>query len=970
MSKFLGSISKLASVVSVVAGFVPGGQAIALFAAGTAALAGAASQATAKKPVNERQGAQLSWKIDKDAPIPYVMGRTAVGGTMVHRETYGTDNHYQTFFTVLSGCGPIHAIEAFTANREVVPFSGTGATGYYGRWMWQDRQLGQTNEPRALGHGIVNPPFGSVGAIPGWDAASKLSGYAATSLTLLFDTKSRRYSEGEPLPGYIVQGVLVYDPRLDSTYPGGSGPCRWAPPTDIVAHSAARATWVYSATPALHGLMWRLGRWERDESNPAAPYRKIMGVGASIDMIDVAAIVDSANVQEANGWTIGGQIDSAMERYAALKLIEEAGGARPIPNAARLSTMQVGPKVSLATIRAADLAPGKLAIAGCRPLREKINGYRARYRSEPHGWEMVPIDIVQVPAYVTADGRERTGSGDLALVQDPDQAASLSAYRVFDSRELEGIVLNLKPRWTEYRIGDCLTLDLPEHGLIAQPASITKRRIDPATAIVTLTFTTETHGKHAAALGLTGVVPPAVSLAARSTSVPAPIAGSWSVAGGQLTGSDGSAIPAVVLTGAVDNTSADAVVFEYRIVDAALGQDEGWIGAGIDPSEIVRREITGVKAQTSYQASVRYRVRGTIGARLVLGPVTTGGVAIDFDQVTGPNRPENGADVTADHPEAFRAWTGRSAAAVISDLDLNGRNWLDMATLESTRDALMLARTTLEGQPIGTAITAFKGEFQDEKSATAETFSLIGAKAGDGTGFVLDLASVKIGPADGGAGPVQSLGQRFQSISLTQGGLTASVNDLKSVLIDEQGTVTAKAVLALDVAGRVAGMVLTSTGFVSAIEMLFGSYNFLTPSGTNIFSYSDPAQGGDGKLYLPDVVVRTITYEAMVPLFEDRQVLDPNGWWQELPGGLIMQGGRFRASISRDTAIGIIFPRPFPNVVLSTGASAFLSADNRFADLIVQNLGEPSLQGTSFFAQATAGGNTAIQGIDWWAWGR
>ena len=161
-----------------------------------------------------------------------------------------------------------------------------------------------------------------------------------------------------------------------------------------------------------------------------------------------------------------------------------------------LSTMVKAPRLPLATITTAYMAGGRLRIPTMRPRRERLNGFRAMIRSKAHGWEAgVPIDIVQTPAYVAADGGEKTGSGDFALVQDPDQAAALAAYGVLDSRELGPIVLPLKPRCMGYRIGDCLTLDLPEHGLVTQPAVIRGYTIDPGTAVVTLTFMTETLGQ-------------------------------------------------------------------------------------------------------------------------------------------------------------------------------------------------------------------------------------------------------------------------------------------------------------------------------------------------------------------------------------------------------------------------------------------------------------------------------------------
>jgi hypothetical protein len=623
MSKVLRTVGQVAGVVAAVASvaaLVTGNPALAAtlakvskIAFAVAAVATVGAQLTAKRPSSERGGLQLSFKIDPGGPIPYAMGRTAVGGTVVHRETYGTDNHYETWFVVLSHAGGakngIEGFDDFTADRVSVPFSGTAATGYFSNWMWQDRQLGASPEADALGHGVVSPPFGSVpGVVPGWSTAHKLSGYAASSWTLLFDTKARRYQNGEPDPAWIIKGVKVYDPRLDSTYPGGAGSCRWADPSDTVAHEAARATWVDSETPALHELKWALGIWG---TAAGQSFRKIMGVGAPIDLVDVAAYVEAANVQEANGWKVGGQIDSAGDKWENLKLIGQAGGSEPIANGARLSTMVKAPRVSLGTITRDDLADGTITVPAMQPRRERINGFRPRFRSEAHGWEMVSTNLVQIADALAEDGAPRTASGEYALVQDADQAVQLGAYEILEARERKPITLPLKPRFAAYRIGDCLTLELEEYGIDGIDAVVRGRSIDPMTGIVTLTFATETAGKHAIALAQAGVVDPVPDTPDPQAGVPAPDGADWTL--------DASTDQVgIVFTGAVGNTNATQVVFSYRVD----GETE-WMGAGSDDVAVTAKAVGGLAANTAYEGSVQYMVRGQLSERLILGPVTT-----------------------------------------------------------------------------------------------------------------------------------------------------------------------------------------------------------------------------------------------------------------------------------------------------------------------------------------------------------
>src|SRR3546814_8622971 len=110
----------------------------------------AANLLTAKPPGSLAVGNPEDFKLDPQAPVPYVIGETATGGYIADREAFGvtTDdvhNPYQSFACVWS-LGPIEGIEAFQVDRVTVPFSGTAATGSYAGYMWLDKQLGRSEE--------------------------------------------------------------------------------------------------------------------------------------------------------------------------------------------------------------------------------------------------------------------------------------------------------------------------------------------------------------------------------------------------------------------------------------------------------------------------------------------------------------------------------------------------------------------------------------------------------------------------------------------------------------------------------------------------------------------------------------------------------------------------------------------------------------------------------------------------------
>jgi hypothetical protein len=92
-----------------------------------------------------------------------------------------------------------------------------------------------------------------------------------------------------------------------------------------------------------------------------------------------------------------------------------------------------------------------------------------------------------------------------------NQAAQLAAYDVANSRERSGISIELGLVWSQYKVGDCLTLNLPKALLFNQKAVIIGKGFDFDRNTVTLDFRTEDDAKHTWALGVTGQVtaPPA-----------------------------------------------------------------------------------------------------------------------------------------------------------------------------------------------------------------------------------------------------------------------------------------------------------------------------------------------------------------------------------------------------------------------------------------------------------------------------
>lgn len=597
-----GVVRSIVTVVGTVGGFILGGPLGALVGASLASVV----NATFFKPKNRAisGGSQTEFSADPRAGVPYAMGRTGTRGNVVFRQAADgwsddTPNDLMDIVTVLSGGGPIHSIESFTADKAAVSFNGAGAAiGEFSGWMWQKQELGACPEASAL-----SVTAGSSSRPSGWTTAHKLSGLAATIWRMRYDAKGKHYQNGIPGPLWVLKAVLCYDPRKDSTYPGGSGTHRWNDET----------TWEWSDNPYLNGLTWCIGRKQNG--------KRAMGLGASIDQIIVSQFVEGAGIAEANGWKISGVIYSRPDtKWNNLKLILQAGGGEPVPIGARIGCRINTPRVSLATITSADIID-EASLATTQSRRSRINTVIPRYRSEDHEWEVVPASPVEVAAHIAEDGGERTREIEYPLVPNVNQAAALARYDIENSRELGPGTFPLKPVWMGYEPGDCLTLQIDDFS--SQKICILEREIDPTGARVTMTVRSETDAKHPFALGQTSTPPPTASVSAYDPTVAAPGATDWTASGTAVTAS-GTSQPAIVVAGLTKNSLADAVVWDIRAYVSGAGTDANWAAGGIDAPSVTSKTFTGLAPGVQYEVSVRYRVRGVVGARRILGPVTAG----------------------------------------------------------------------------------------------------------------------------------------------------------------------------------------------------------------------------------------------------------------------------------------------------------------------------------------------------------
>ncbi len=565
-----------------------------------------AAAMSALQPQVGAAGRTFEWTLDPDGPIPFAAGRVGVAGSAVHRKTFGPDLMYYGFVSIISGAGPIDGYETFRGDDEFVTFDAAGkaVTSQWTGEMWMQRSLGYQPDtalpsPSGLKHNAT---------LPMWSGSHRLSGKAGYMLVLGENSKRSAYPTGEPKPLHVVRGLKGWDPRRDSTYPGGSGPCRLHDPS----------TWIYITNPILWGLKWALGLWESPvgKGAPQVGYQ-VGGIGAKLSGIDVPAFVAAANVADANGWTVAAYPTTDDDKSQVLDSFLQAGGAIYAQRAGKISCIsRAAPRPSLVTITAVDTA-GPLEIDTAASRIDRINTIRPKFWSEAHRWQLTAIDDVTAQAYQDEDGGVRPRPLDYHYVPSAKQAAQLAALQIAHTREGIAGVIPLKPHMQRIRPGDAFTITEPGFVLNGLKCLCLNTEYDPATRIVRVTFVSETDGKYEWALGQspTPPAPPALT-PVDPTHVSPPLPGDWTVVprppapgGGQLPGFD--------LGGIVSNETATAVIVEYG--PTATGP---WTQAYQGPPTVTTIPIDGLQPGATYYIAVQYQRNQNYSDRHVYGPYT------------------------------------------------------------------------------------------------------------------------------------------------------------------------------------------------------------------------------------------------------------------------------------------------------------------------------------------------------------
>lgn len=610
MGKFVGAVLRIATIAvgSILGG--PLGAAIGLLIVnvGSALLMPRKGQA--------RQASATTLQLGENTRQA-VVGIAATAGTLAYAFNYG--GKYGTDWEVLSIVLADHECDGligFYVNDKYVAFSADGSvTGYNGQLEVYFRRGTETQTLPA-----VLTTYG------GYSASDNGAGICHVTICYKSDKSDQKnpvWPSGRPRFLFVVRGLKCYDPRKDSTVPGGSGPHRWSDPSTREWTDNAivcRYNWVrgvYACNRVNDPDMLLIGR---GLSAVEAPPENVF---ARANICDELVSLTAGGTEKR--YRVGGLIRADDEYLTVEEYFAAAcGGVITQPQ----GCVEIEPgqaKSPTFFFTDADLIVGSevqwndfLSEAN----DEWINTVIPRYIEPEQRWTDHAAPIRRDVADVIADGGPREETLSLPLVTSAMQAGRCGEIRRRMGRLQGRGSITLGPRFAEIEEGDW--------GVWTSP-----RRFGGGGRTVRVEAWSSPENGHmqlqlrqiSASCFSDGPDFDDGSIAAAPPVLPAigmPAAGAWNLAAATISPT-GVMVLGLVFTGAVEDQFARFVKLEYWRSDGVTppASVTNWNTVGVFGPDVTRAEVPGLEGNKVFYGAVSYVVNGVPGERRILGPVTT-----------------------------------------------------------------------------------------------------------------------------------------------------------------------------------------------------------------------------------------------------------------------------------------------------------------------------------------------------------
>ncbi len=433
----------------------------------TMALSTVAMAAFAPK-APKTQISRLNVSLDPSTPRKAVFGTTAMPLDLRYHESSGTNQEYVDYI-ICNAAHKVKSIDEIWFEEKLAWSASGGVTATYSGYL--------TVTTRTEG---TDANYISINGGGKWGSTRRLTGCAYLHLRIkrTGNTKTAESPLVGGLPSRVTvigDGAALYDPRKDSTVPGGSGSHRATDQTTWGSYTDADDT----DNPALQLLWWLLG-WKINN-------KLSVGAGVPYTRIDMESFITAANIcDESVTLATGG----TQKRYRTSGTASDADDRMDIINNFLMSMNATlrdsGGKLTL-TVMKNDLADytlqlneadmlGEFDWQQTRGLTENYNIARGRFIDPSQNSLYQLVDYPEV-GFTSPDGVERVMSVDLYYVEDGRRAQRI-AKQILQRNQYRGMlsaVFNAKALGCQ--VGDVVLLSLEALGWSNRPLRVVSQEI-------------------------------------------------------------------------------------------------------------------------------------------------------------------------------------------------------------------------------------------------------------------------------------------------------------------------------------------------------------------------------------------------------------------------------------------------------------------------------------------------------------
>lgn len=456
---FLGSTASAAATAATISTITAIGASIAL---------STASMALFGPKVPKTQMSRLNVSLDPSTPRKAVFGTTAMPLDLRYHESSGTDQEYVDYIVAVSAHKITSITEIWFEEKMAWSVAG-GVTATYSGYL--------TVEVRTEG---TDANYISINGGGKWGSSRRLTGCAYIYLRIKRTGNTKKAES--PLVGglpsrvtVIGEGALLYDPRKDSTVPGGSGSHRATDQSTWGAYTDADDC----DNPVLQLLWWLIG-WEING-------KLSVGCGVPYTRIDMESFITAANIcDESVTLATGG----TQKRYRTSGTASDSDDRMDIINnilASMNGTLRDNAGKLSVTAMKNDLADyvldfdendmlGEFDWQQTRGLTENYNIARGRFVDPSANSLYQMVDYPEV-GFASPDGIERVMSLDLPYVEDGRRAQRI-AKQVLQRNQYRGMFsATFNAKALGCQVGDVVRVSLEALGWSNKPFRVVSQEI-------------------------------------------------------------------------------------------------------------------------------------------------------------------------------------------------------------------------------------------------------------------------------------------------------------------------------------------------------------------------------------------------------------------------------------------------------------------------------------------------------------